>query len=95
MIVGFYSEYILKPQGADSSTCELEFDYETKNGGTIEKKSTFEGTIRIKSVKLGPIEDLRIPCFIKDMSHPIFLSIRGLVKGVSIDFYVLDKTNKE
>lgn len=86
-----------KPQGEDSKTCQIEFDLAADANGTrcVEKKSTFVGAIRIKCSRIGPIDDLRIPCFVKDMAHPLFLSITGLVRGVSIDYYVIDKNDNE
>lgn len=49
-----------------------------------------EGTIRITCLEMGVIDDLRIPCYVKDMTYPLFLNIRGIVKGVSVEYEITD-----
>lgn len=58
-------------------------------------KSNIETKLRIKAHKLGPIDDLRIPCLIADAPDPIFLSIFGEVKGVSVEMYLSDDDKAE
>jgi hypothetical protein len=81
-----------KPEGRDASTCHIEID---RCQGKIASKTMLDCLLRITAEELIEITDLRIPCYIQEMTAPTFLNLMGLVKGVTVDFYVADPTSSE
>jgi hypothetical protein len=77
-----------KAEGDDANHCSL---FMEPNSGLIEPKSTVECTFKFNSMKLGGINDLRIPCYIKEMPVPLFLSVNAVVKGVAINYYFSER----
>lgn len=61
----------------------------------MKSKSVLDCKIQIKSSKLGDINDLRIPCYIHDATEPLFLNIKGITKGVSVNFYYSESKEYE
>lgn len=81
-----------KAEGDDASSCQFTIE---PNSGTIQPKSTLECTVKFTCAKLGNIEDLRVPCYIKEMPEPLFLSLKAVVKGVAVSYYYSTKSVKE
>ena len=63
--------------------------------GVMVNKSLLEFKIKIKSSKLGYLNDLRIPCYINDALEPIFLKIIGKVHGVSVEYFLANEPEYE
>lgn len=63
--------------------------------GFIKNKSVLDCIISLKSAILGDINDLRIPCYVHNSTDPIFLDIKGCVKGVSVNYYFSDTRENE
>ena len=55
-------------------------------GNTIE-----EIEIILKSTQIGEFGNVRIPFYIQDIFEPKFVNISGLVKDVSVLYYVSEK----
>lgn len=56
----------------------------------MKSKSVVDCKLRIRVFKNGEITDLRIPCYVQNMPEPIFLDIKGFVKGVSVEYLISD-----
>lgn len=80
------------PEGKDADEFDIAID---PAQSVIDQKSTFDCSLRLIPRKLLEITDLRIPCYVRDMSTPLFLNLSGRVKGVSVDFFISDPDKRE
>ena len=61
----------------------------------MKSKCVLDCKIFIKSSKLGEINDLRLPCYVHETNAPIFLNLKGVTKGVSVNFYYSESKEYE
>jgi hypothetical protein len=81
-----------EPEGEDARFCLI--DIEPKHS-RIASKSMFECLLRIKANELVDLNDLRIPCYIQETTAPVFLNLTGIVKGVTVDYFVSDPDSSQ
>lgn len=79
-----------QPEGAGSQLCKIRVEPER---GVLKNKSVLDVKIFITSSTLGDLNDLRIPCYVKDMEYPLFVDLSGNVKGVSVNYYFTENAD--
>ncbi|RNA24355.1 Deleted in lung and esophageal cancer 1, partial [Brachionus plicatilis] len=73
------------PKGEDSSLCEIHYE---QPDGEIPGRAIVQCLVRIKADKTTEINDLSLPCYLLDTDETIYLNIKGVVKGISVEIFV-------
>ncbi len=77
-----------KPEGAAVANCQVRVE---PSEGVLMGRSVLDVKVFVTSCELGQLAELRIPCYVKDMEYPVFVEVKGVVKGVSVNYFYLDR----